>query len=107
MSMTNPKPSVWAYNPPRTYTEAEFTEATERLRVTCVFGQRCRKHGFIHGAEAEELRQRFEHLANDPHGDEAIRARISQILDDVDARDSVAWGEAALAAVAPGQETQG
>lgn len=80
--------------------------------LPCVIGVYCHKHGFIHGAEAEELRERIEKLVSEyreakrdaeadcPHDiapvgiihENAIRA-LSGILDTVDARDSVAWLE--------------
>ena len=52
----------------------------------CVIGEYCKKHGFIHGAEAEELRDKLKDIA---HRDADVRA----VLDNVDARDSVAWLE--------------
>jgi hypothetical protein len=54
----------------------------------CVIGEYCRTHQFVHGAEAEELRQRLEAL------DDPI---VTAILDDVDARDSLAWIQRAKA----------
>jgi hypothetical protein len=52
--------------------------------VACVIGDYCREHGFIHGAEAEELRERLSKLNN---------AKVNAVLDDVDARDSCAYLE--------------
>lgn len=51
----------------------------------CVIGVYCQRHGFIHGQEAEELRERLEEL-----GDKAV----NRVLDEVDARDSLAYLEA-------------
>lgn len=66
---------------------------------TCVFGVFCRRHGFIHGAEAEELRQRVETILDqvDHEGDDAgeeLDRALRIMLDEVDARDSLAWIEA-------------
>lgn len=52
----------------------------------CIIGEYCHRHGFIHGAEAEELRSRLESLPELP---DAVR----RVLEDVDARDSLAWRE--------------
>lgn len=51
-------------------------------RHVCVIGEYCSEHGFIHGAEAEELRDRLAKLNS---------AKVNAILDDVDARDSCAY----------------
>jgi hypothetical protein len=66
----------------------------------CVIGEYCRLHKFIHGAEAEELRERFEAMAADFDKDEesSIVRDIWFILDDVDARDSCAFLETKPAA---------
>lgn len=63
-----------------------------RAHPNCVIGQYCHRHGFIHGAEAEELRERFEKLIPflRPHA----REQVQHLLDDVDARDSFAFCEA-------------
>jgi hypothetical protein len=50
----------------------------------CIIGEYCHRHGFIHGAEAEELRERLEALK---------KPSVQRILDDVDARDSCAYVE--------------
>ena len=56
----------------------------------CVIGEYCRRHGFIHGAEAQELRKRIEALL----GDGEVNDRTLQdVLDSVDARDSLAYLE--------------
>jgi len=65
----------------------------------CRFGVYCVKHGFIHGAEAEELRERIETLTAEITMDAAadlIADELQEILDDVDARDSLAWHEQRL-----------
>ena len=55
-----------------------------RAEPKCVIGEYCSRHGFIHGAEAEELRQRLGALR---------KAAVDAVLDNVDARDSLAWCE--------------
>lgn len=57
----------------------------------CVIGKRCERHDFIHGAEAEELREHLEKFAETNEDGEGNWAR--QILDKVDARDSAAYVE--------------
>lgn len=73
-------------------------------RPDCVIGVYCQRHGFIHGQEAEELRERLEELGN---------TAVNRVLDEVDARDSVAYLEATneptppdAAPAAPPQEDQ-
>ena len=62
----------------------------KRPAPPCIIGEYCGRHGFIHGAEAEELRHRIEqHIADS--GD-ALGA-LQGVLDSVDARDSAAWLE--------------
>ena len=66
------------------------TASTDRL---CVIGEYCREHRFVHGAEAEELREHIEAFIN-----ERPRASIRDlqaVLDDVDARDSCAFQDRA------------
>jgi hypothetical protein len=58
----------------------------------CIFGVFCQRHGFIHGAEAEELRQKIERLLSTEDGDVPTWA-IRRVLEKVDARDSLAWME--------------
>ncbi len=56
----------------------------------CLTGEPCALHGFIHGAEADELREELEKLV--ARG--KVRTRdVRRVLDRVDARDSVAWAE--------------
>lgn len=50
----------------------------------CVIGAFCPRHGWVHGAEAEELRERLGALG--------IPA-VDRVLDEVDARDSLAYLE--------------
>jgi hypothetical protein len=63
----------------------------------CVLGEYCRAHGFIHGAEAEELRARIENVIAQAGkiDDEAreVLLMVRNVLDDVDARDSLAYRE--------------
>jgi hypothetical protein len=54
--------------------------------MSCIIGEYCRTHGFIHGGEADELREKLTKLANEFGG--STRRRILGVLDDVDARDS-------------------
>lgn len=56
----------------------------------CIIGVYCHRHGFIHGAEAEELRERFEEWIKHTG---KLRVAVQSILDDVDARDSLAYRE--------------
>ena len=58
-----------------------------------VFATPCPEHGFVHGAEAEELRAGLESLI--AHSDKKVRAaELQALLDRVDARDSLARLEA-------------
>ena len=58
----------------------------------------CPEHGFIHGKEAEELREGIESIlqSRDEYtaGAEDILEDLRMLLDRVDARDSLAWREA-------------
>lgn len=78
-------------------------------REPCVIGEYCPKHGFIHGAEAEELRERFEELAEDADTPSFQRRLVRKILDNVDARDSAARLEkpTAAAGVSPAARAKG
>lgn len=72
----------------------------------------CREHGYVHGAEAEELRAGIEKIISDrnsiddgepnehtsPHDAaynaiDAVLERLQGLLDSVDARDSIAYRE--------------
>lgn len=57
-----------------------------------VYKTPCLDHGFIHGAEAEELREGLEAMIS--AGDGATTEDLQQLLESVDARDSVAYREA-------------
>jgi hypothetical protein len=66
----------------------------------CPLLKYCSLHNFCHGAEAEELREKFTILAEslEARDDETVDADmmaldLRQILDDVDARDSSAYSE--------------
>lgn len=70
--------------------------------MACELGKYCSLHDFIHGAEAEELRQRIEKVIGDIENSiesrrevdpELIVLDLKAILDRVDARDSVAYLE--------------
>lgn len=63
---------------------------SEAKRSLCVLGEYCHLHNFIHGAEAEELRKRIEGLINN---DGVTVEDLQRVLDEVDARDSVAYLE--------------
>jgi len=72
---------------------------------SCRFGAVCVLHGFVHGMEAEELRGRLEALEADLLADDETQeneavgraaAKVRAILDEVDARDSAAFGEVRL-----------
>jgi hypothetical protein len=62
----------------------DVVKAAITARRECVIGRYCSRHGFIHGAEAEELRARLEALKD---------ATVNAVLEDVDARDSLAYVE--------------
>jgi len=65
----------------------------ERPQV-CVIGRYCRRHGFIHGGEAEELRSKVEKILGRVRGEDRLSRAIRDMLDEVDARDSLALLEA-------------
>jgi hypothetical protein len=80
----------------------EAAEAGARTpQIKCVIGEYCTLHGFIHGAEAEELRERFEKALADA-GQHLLRNTVRRILDDVDARDSAAFLSRELGAAVGG-----
>jgi len=56
-------------------------------------GTYCDEHGFQHGAEAEELREGIEDLIA-CYEDEVPTSVLEELLQKVDARDSVAYLEA-------------
>lgn len=54
----------------------------------CRMGRHCERHGVVHGAEAEELREALEGF------DSELYPEVRLLLDRVDARDSLAYREA-------------
>jgi hypothetical protein len=71
----------------------------ERAVNACpVRGVACADHGFVHGEEAEELRAGIERLASEHRGGAGKRVTalcddLLDLLDEVDARDSLAFRE--------------
>lgn len=72
-----------------------------------VFKDHCSEHDFVHGAEAEELRDGIEEIIREIEDDsdedsiDALRSRstsfkgrLQRLLDGIDARDSLAFQEA-------------
>lgn len=73
----------------------------------CRFGKYCDRHNFVHGAEAKELREKLQDILADLDNavdedsvsslqsfpDEML-SRLEEMLEDVDARDSLAFDEA-------------
>lgn len=59
-----------------------------------VYRSPCAEHGFIHGAEAEELRAGIEALLDEENSGGQMRRGLRHLLDKVDARDSLAYREA-------------
>jgi hypothetical protein len=81
----------------------DFAEAIVWLGTACVVGLPCEKHGGVHGQEAEELRVGIEQILKntvDVCGGEALhvlhatRKSLIFLLDQIDARDSLAFLEA-------------
>lgn len=62
---------------------------------TCRMGVYCSEHNFIHGAEAEDLRERIEKLVYDASkSDRNVGAwELQGLLDECDARDSLVYRE--------------
>lgn len=93
---------LWAYAQRRREVDEEFADDLETAlikagyrdrSVPCVIGRPCARHyGEVHGKEAEELRDGVQRII-DADPDEA-RVRLIQLLDHVDARDSLAFLEA-------------
>lgn len=69
---------------------AKELAAAASKAAKCVIGEYCAQHDFIHGKEAEELRQRIEKMAAETRG-RFHRQQLQELLDDVDARDSCAY----------------
>lgn len=67
----------------------------------CVIGKLCAEHQFVHGAEAEQLRAKAEEFIarlNSAEAREGIDSQVvaddlQDLLDSVDARDSLAFVE--------------
>jgi hypothetical protein len=57
-----------------------------------VYKDGCEEHGFVHGAEAEELRAGIERLVA-KYKRSIPLLRLVDLLDSVDARDSLAYRE--------------
>lgn len=77
--------------------ELETALVAARQRALCVIGRFCSHHGFIHGAEAEELRSKLERELADSASDGDRMVSVSYLrflLDNIDARDSLAYLEA-------------
>lgn len=74
-----------------------MTEKLKKRTASClVYTEACAEHGFMHGAEASELREGIEALLDqcgEMSHDEWSEALLS-LLDRVDARDSLARLEA-------------
>lgn len=62
----------------------------------CPLNRPCVEHQYYHGAEAEELREGIEKIINENQEKHVLRVigKLSQLLDAVDARDSLAYLEA-------------
>jgi hypothetical protein len=60
-------------------------------KTLCVFGEICARHGYLHGAEAEELREGIEALIAGE--DDVTTGELRRLVERVDARDSVAYLE--------------
>lgn len=54
------------------------------VATQCVLGVFCQRHGFVHGAEAAELREQLGRLG---------LPEVQRVLDAVDARDALAYEE--------------
>ncbi|NUP13829.1 MAG: hypothetical protein HOW73_47950 [Polyangiaceae bacterium] len=86
-------------------------DALDRPAGCPLMANECPEHGYAHGEEADELRNRIQKLVDGDDGhaladidlspveledavDTRWRERLQAILDDVDARDSLAFEEA-------------
>jgi len=75
--------------------DRRIVEALVQLAGTCVVGIACERHGgAVHGREAEELRAGVERIIGQDFDVESLRDDLRQMLDDVDARDSLVFREA-------------
>lgn len=83
--------------------EGVLSPAPPQDQQTCIIGRYCGRHGFVHGAEAEELREHIEKYINEQP---SARIRdIQAVLDAVDARDSLAYCES-RSLLSPSPQTQ-
>lgn len=64
------------------------------LCLCSVYSDPCPVHGFVHGAEAEELRKGIEQIMKHDGDEYGFRRSLQALLDKVDARDSLAYLEA-------------
>lgn len=62
----------------------------------CIIGDYCQIHGFIHGAESEELRAALEKLIAEAKDQRSSLSRgdVTDLLNRIDARDSLAYLDA-------------
>ncbi len=73
------------------------------LSTACVVGQECLRHGVVHGQEAEELRKGIEDILKGTISrSDPTRLALLRLLDEVDARDSLAFLEASTSEVEDG-----
>lgn len=70
----------------------EFEEDTAPGGACTMAGGVCPEHGFVHGHEAEELRKGIENIVLS-HTSRFWRDALRDLLDKVDARDSLAYLE--------------
>jgi len=83
---------------------SDFAKALVQIAGTCVVGLACERHAeVVHGKEAEELRSGVEqiladmgHRAPSSASFREASSKLRELLDDVDARDSLAFREAQL-----------
>ena len=83
-------------------TATRFAKTVVQLADACVVGVTCDRHGgAVHGREAEELRKGIERIfleyddvMHQPDEVNDMRAALRRLLDEVDARDSLAFLEA-------------
>jgi hypothetical protein len=69
-------------------TDKVRADAAASQHRKCVIGEYCHTHGFVHGAEAEELRDNIQRFAD---AVPTVGVRLRALLDRVDARDSAAF----------------
>lgn len=71
-----------------------FEAGQRELRASCPMHVRCSEHDYFHGAEATELREGIEKLIKESFSG-AQMVQLQRLLDQVDARDSLAYAECA------------